>query len=120
MNQQNRHIYNHHYHHHHHHTQQVNKADDDQQHRQKQQLNCFNPYTKQLFELSYYISLLVSSENCSVSAFIVILVYLDRVDHRCNNFQVTQLSAHDYFHFMSIIIYSLYASLHKNLTTLSI
>lgn len=72
----------------------MNKADDDQQHRQKQQFNCFNSHTKQPFELSYYIGGLVSRANCSVSAFIVMLVYLDRVGQRCKHLQVTELNVH--------------------------
>lgn len=64
------------------------------QQEQQQQFGCFNSHVKQPFQLSYYIGRLVSCANCSVSAFIVMLIYIDRVQQHCKYFTLTDLNVH--------------------------
>lgn len=68
-------------------------VDYSQQQRQQQQLfNCFNLQEKQSLPLDKYIERLVSYANCSPSAFIVMLLYIDRVRQRCKYLQLNHLN----------------------------
>lgn len=67
---------------------------DNQQQQQQQRFNCFNSRSKQGCCLDYFIERLVSCANCSASAFIVMLVYVDRVQQRCEYLRLTDLNVH--------------------------
>lgn len=64
------------------------------QQQQQQQFRCFNSSVRPPFELNHYIRQLVSCANCSASTFIVMLVYLERVQQRCEYLQLTELNVH--------------------------
>lgn len=55
--------------------------------------NFFSQY-KQPFELDFYIRRLVQYSNCSTAAFVIMLVYLDRVQERCKDLLVTEMNCH--------------------------
>lgn len=70
-------------------------VNDNQHHLQEQQrFECFNSHMKQASQLDTYIERLVSYANCSSSALIVMLIYIYRVQQRCENFQLNDLNVH--------------------------
>ena len=55
--------------------------------------NFFSQY-KQPFELDFYLRRLVQYSNCSTSAFIVMLIYLDKIQENCPQLLVTEMNCH--------------------------
>lgn len=54
----------------------------------------FFSQNRQPFELDFYMSRLVQYANCSTAAFVLMLVYVDRVQQRCKDLLLTDMNCH--------------------------
>lgn len=57
-------------------------------------LKIFYSVHRQPFEVEFYVRRLVSYSNCSASAFVTMLVYLDRVQEKCKELSMTEMNCH--------------------------
>lgn len=58
------------------------------------ELKIFFSQYKQPFDLEFYIGRLVQYSNCSTAAFVVALIYLDRVHVACHALSLTEMNCH--------------------------
>lgn len=70
----------------------VNEENSD--HVVKAEHKIFFSQYRQPFELEFYIRRLVQYSNCSASAFVTALVYLDRVQERCKALSMSEMNCH--------------------------
>lgn len=65
---------------------------DANQQQQQKRFDCFNTNQKPPPQLIYFIERLVYGANCSFSVFIVMLMFIDRLQQRCKYLQLTHLN----------------------------
>lgn len=58
------------------------------------ELHVFFSQHKQPFDLDFYIRRLIQFANCSSAAFILMLIYLDRVQEQCPTLLLTEMNCH--------------------------
>lgn len=59
-----------------------------------QQYHNFYSQCKQPFDLEFYIRRLVHYSNCSTAAFVIMLVYIQRLQENCKHLLVTDMNVH--------------------------
>lgn len=58
------------------------------------ELHHFFSQNRQPFELDFYMSRLIQYSNCSTAAFVIMLVYIDRVQKRFKSLLLTDMNCH--------------------------